>query len=483
MSDHPHDPKGDPRTWVAGEPPVSGKKQSKPKSNGVNDDLITEGCVADAFAAAHKHELQFCHHTGRWFHWTGGTHWQREEIRRAYRWAHNLARDLAGRSNNFKAMIGAGKASFAGGVERLAQAHEDLAVTSDIWDRDPWLLGTPGGTVDLRTGKLRTAEFSDFITKQTAVPPAETADCPLWLAFLKEATAGDTELIRFLQQWSGYCLTGDTREHALVFVDGPGGNGKSVYQNTVSTLIGDYCCAAAMDTFVASHGDRHPTELAMLKGARIVVAAETEEGRAWHETRINQLTGGDAISARFMRQDFFEFKPQFKLQAIGNHKPSLRNVNDAAKRRINMAPFLFKPAQPDRELETKLKAEQPAILRWMINGCLDWQQNGLVRPQIVLDTTADYFNDQDTFREWIEECCQVGIHVDGQPFADSNSSLFGSWANFAKARGEDPGSQKRFKPAMLGLGYERIKDTPGVRGRGFKGLRVRVYSQHDPDDV
>ena len=146
-------------------------------------------------------------------------------------------------------------------------------------------------------------------------------------------------MMRFLQQIVGYCLTGDTREHALFFIYGPGGNGKSVFLNTVSAIIGDYATTAAMDTFVASKSDRHPTDLAGLRGARLVAASETEEGRAWAEAKIKAITGGDPISARFMRQDFFTYRPQFKLVIVGNHKPVLKNVDDAAERRFNIIPF------------------------------------------------------------------------------------------------------------------------------------------------
>src|SRR6266850_943776 len=140
-----------------------------------------------------------------------------------------------------------------------------------------------------------------------------------------------------------------------------------------------------METFTASLNDRHPTDLAMLRGARLVTASETEEGRAWAEARIKQLTGGDRIAARFMRQDFFQYSPEFKLLVIGNHKPTLHNVDDAARRRFNIVPFIFKPAKPDHKLEQKLLAEAPAILQWMIDGCLDWQNNGLIRPAVVLE--------------------------------------------------------------------------------------------------
>src|SRR3954470_14800580 len=215
------------------------------------------------------------------------------------------------------------------------------------------------GTVDLRTGELRAHGREDRITKQSAVTPAPVLhdDHPLWTKFLNEATKGDQELQRFLKQMAGYCLTGDLREHALFFIYGPGGNGKGVFLNTIVKVLGDYATTAAMDTFTASHGDKHPTDLAKLRGARMVTSSETEEGRAWAESRIKQMTGGDRISARFMRQDFFEFLPQFKLMIIGNHKPVLRNVDDAARRRFNIIPFNRKPANPDADLMQKLMAE------------------------------------------------------------------------------------------------------------------------------
>jgi putative DNA primase/helicase len=199
-------------------------------------------------------------------------------------------------------------------------------------------------------------------------------------------------LIRFLQQWAGYCLTGDTREHALVFVCGPGGNGKSVLINVIMGILHEYAVTAAMETFTASKSDRHPTDLAMLRGRRLVTASESEEGRAWAESRIKQMTGGDPITARFMRQDFFTFCPQFKLIIIGNHKPVLHCVDDAARRRFNIVPFTRTPASPDPLLEEKLKTEWPGIFRWMIEGCLDWQAHRLIRPASVVDATEDYFS-------------------------------------------------------------------------------------------
>jgi putative DNA primase/helicase len=359
------------------------------------------------------------------------------------------------------------KAVAARAVEQFAQSDRAFAVTSEVWDRDPFMLGTPGGTVDLRTAEMRPANQTDFITRLTAIAPAETPECPLWLDFLDKAAGGDTGLIRFLRQWCGYSLTGDIREHALLFIHGQGGNGKGVFLGTLNGILGDYCTMAAMDTFTAAAGDRHPTDLARLKGARMVTASETEEGRAWAEVRINQLTGGDKIAARFMRQDFFEFTPQFKLTVIGNHRPALRNINDAARRRFNIVPFNHKPQTPDNALQAKLQQEWPAILRWMLEGCIDWQMNGLIRPFVVTQATADYFREQDTFRQWVGDRCE-----EGPTHADTFANLFASWRNYALQQGEEPGTSKSFSAALRRADYQPIRDESGIRGRGFRGLKA-----------
>lgn len=427
---------------------------------------VTEDSAALLFRDRHTGQLLYDHDVGAWFVWSG-SHWQRERTGLAFNFARELARDLS-KEEGARGRVTLQKTSFSSGVERFAQRDRAFAITSDGWDPDPMLLGTPGGTVDLKTGEMREARPEDRITKVTAVAPADRADCPLWLAFLGQTTGGDAELVQFLQQFAGYALTGDVCEHALVFGYGTGKNGKSVYVNATSGVLGAYAVTAAMDTFTASHGDKHPTDLAMLRGARLVTASETEEGRAWAEAKIKVITGGDAITARFMRQDFFTFQPSFKLFIIGNHRPTLKSVDDAARRRFNIVPFTNKPKVPDPALGTKLRAEWPGILRWMIDGCLEWQRNGLVRPQSVIDETREYFEAQDLLGQFIAEEC------DAEPGNDHKRAtageLFSAWADYAKAAGEAPGSQKAFGDALERRHFKRHKGTKGARG--FKGIRL-----------
>ena len=438
------------------------------------DGVITQDGIARVFAERYAERLRFCHDSGAWYKWTG-THWQRDNTDRAFHFARELGREFtegakAGELKEVRRVI------FAGGVERFARSDPAFAVTAEDWDRHPYLLGTPGGTVDLRIGRLQAADPAEGITKTTGVEPSDTAECPRWREFLAQATGCDTALVRFLQQWTGYCLTGNTSAHALVFVYGPGGNGKSVFLNTVIGILGDYAATAAMDTFTAAHSDKHPTDLAMLRGARLVTASETEEGRAWAESRIKQMTGGDPISARFMRQDFFTYRPQFKLMIVGNHKPLLRNVDDAARRRFNIVPFTVKPDAPDLQLEEKLQAEWPGILRWAIDGCLDWQRNGLVRPESVVAATDDYFSDQDLFGHWLQEDCDA---EPGNGYkTETSGALFASWSSFSMRAGEKSGSQKGFAAEMQKRGFVSDRVTGGKRI--FRGVRLPV--ERHPSD-
>ena len=437
----------------------------RPKTPRRSNDLITEDSAAQRFAEIYANRLRYCHDAGSWFEWDGAI-WRQNRTKLGFQWSRELARELVAQEDDRVRYLSS-KTSFASGVERFAQADPVFAVTSEFWDRDPFLLGTPGGPVDLRTGRLVEAKPSDGITKSTAVPISLRSDCPLWIRFLDETTGGDAALKRFLWQFLGYCLTGDIREHALIFGYGSGGNGKSVFLNTAASIIGTYAAIAAMDTFAASSGDRHSTDMAMLAGARFVSVSETEEGRAWAESRIKALTGGDRITARFMRQDNFTFAPTFKLFVVGNHKPVLRNVDDAARRRFNIVPFTCKPARPDPELEHKLKAEWPAILRWMVEGCLDWQANGLQRPQSVINATAEYFGAQDIVGQFLSEECDFdpgNYHKTVQV-----GELFSAWSSFAKAAGEVPGSQKAFTDALERRGVERHRTKSA---RHYRGVRL-----------
>jgi putative DNA primase/helicase len=417
-----------------------------PQTVTIQNPELTEDYIADAFAAQFTNMLRFDHQRGKWFYWDD-TRWRQDDTG----WALDQARQLCRLLRKGKKQLSTKFSIY--GVESLARSDQRLACTSDIWDSDPFLLGTPTGTINLKNGTLQEAKQLEFITKLTTVAPAApNTPSPVFDMFLTQATGGDVGLRRFLQQWAGYCLTADTREQSLLFVYGPGGNGKTVFVNVLTEILGDYASTAAMQTFTQSHHQRHLTELAMLHGARLVNASETEQGQAWSESRINSFTGNEPITANFMRKDHFTYVPRFKLILIGNHMPKLASVNDAARRRFNIVPFNHKPHEPDKNLPEKLKAEYPAILRWMIEGCLDWQKNGLVRPSVVMNATAEYFEEQDQIGQWIKQYCDVSPTQKA-----SASELFASWKAFAQANGESHGTAVTFASALTQHGYSKKK--------------------------
>ncbi|MFN3348888.1 phage/plasmid primase, P4 family [Pseudorhodoplanes sp.] len=430
--------------------------------------------LALRFTGRHEHDLRFVNLWGRWLIWDG-QRWRIDETLKAFDLARAVAREgsaeIVEKKGPAKLASIVASAKTVAAIERLARADRRHAARTEDWDADPWALNTPGGTIDLRTGALRAHARADLITKMTVVAPG--GECPLWLSFLDRVFDGNRDLVAFSRRMLGYCLTGSIRDHALFFLYGTGGNGKGVFLNTWHGILGDYSTIAAMETFTASNSDRHPTDLAMLRGARAVIAQETEDGQRWAESRIKALTGGDAISARFMRQDFFTFQPAFKLLIAGNHKPSLRNVDEAVKRRFNLVPFTvtIPKVERDPELAEKLKAEWPGILAWAIEGCLEWQQVGLSPPAAVLDATSSYLADEDAIGRFLAERCAT----DNPDAVEEVKDLYASWREWCTAGGEYVGSIKRFSRNLDARKFERCQH-PATRRACFRGVRLLVRS-------
>lgn len=428
---------------------------------------LTEHGIARGFADRFAGRFLFDHARGRWYVWDG-SRWAEDTTARHFEVMRQLAQEAseavpAGQRRTAR------KAATVSGAERFARGDPAFARSGENWDRDPLLLGCPGFTIDLSTGEGYAPNPGDEITKITGVAPRE-GDCPRWRAFLLEAVGGDDEVLRFLQVWVGYLLTGETHEHVLLFIYGPGGNGKSVFASVVSRILGDYAVTAPMDTFTAARGERHPTDLAMLRGARSVTASETEEGRAWAESRIKAITGGDPITARFMRGDFFTFDPAFKLMLIGNHQPVLRNVDAAVRRRFLMLPMTKTPERPDPDLEDKLWQEAPQILAWAIRGAREWLEEGLPRPEAITAATDEYFDDQDLFGAWLDQCCEVGRFTDFETAAN----LFASWRTFAENAGERPGTAKSLGARLRKAGLNRSAQRTGDKvAKVWRGIALK----------
>jgi putative DNA primase/helicase len=285
---------------------------------------------------------------------------------------------------------------------------------------------------------------------------------------LSEFTGGDSRLQSFLQRMIGYALTGSTREHALFFLYGTGANGKTVFLSTVSGLLSDYAKTAPASSFTASTSEQHPTDLAGLRGARLVTAIETEDGARWPEAKIKSLTGGDKIAAKFMRCDFFEFVPEFKLVIAGNHKPGLRSVDEAIRGRLHLIPFTVTIPRDERNprLVEKLRAEFAGILSWAIGGCLAWQREGLNPPEVVREATANYLADEDAFGCWLEDRCNIGAE-----YWTPGSVLFSDHKEWLERNGERAPSQKRFTQSVESRGFVQERTSAA---RGFRGIRLRA---------
>lgn len=428
----------------------------------------TEDALAVNFTRRYHSDWRYVASWGKWLVWDG-QRWRAEETLAATDLIRHVCRHAAVQADNRKIAAKLAASSTVGGVERLARTDRRHAATADEWDADIWIINTPGGVVDLNTGGIRPHDRTDRVTKIAAATVDKTATCPTWLQFLKHVTNGNDAVIAYLQRMFGYCMTGATSEHALFFLYGTGANGKSVFVNTLFTLMGDYAANAPMDTFMESRGDRHPTDLAGLRGARFVGATETEQGRRWNESKIKEITGGDRVSARFMRQDFFTFVPQFKLVIAGNHKPAIRNIDEAMKRRLHLIPFTITvpPEKRDRQLQNKLLAEANGIFTWGVQGCLEWQTQGLNPPQSIIDATDEYFEAEDILGRWVDERCVLHPSATGL-----TADLFADWKQWADGTGEFVGSQRRFAEQLLTRGLFKWRNALGARG--FIGIGLKA---------
>ena len=422
-------------------------RTTKPRTKAV---ALSEDSLAQLFCEAHAGLLVYAHSFKQWYIYQPETGlWKQDGMELVQHWVRGFVRDLNKEQKEKWA-----KASTVAAVEKLARRDPMLAIRGTEFDADPWLLGTPAGVWDLRSGEMLKPSPTHYASKCTAVAPL--AQRPeLWLAFLAEATNGDVELMGYLQRLAGYCLTGETREEILVFMHGPGGNGKGVFMNAIRDVLGEYAKQAAMQVLLSNNGDRHPTELANLNAARLVLASESPEGKRWDEERVKALTGRDAISARFMNRDFFEFIPQFKLLVASNHKPRIRTVDDAWRRRLHLIPFTHKPKSPNPELKEQMKAEYPAILQWMIEGCDWWIREGLAPPASITEATEEYFKEEDVIGLWFAECCEAVQGATGD-----RKVLYHSYAAWCKGMGHAAATMHTVTRWFKHRGFEQnIKDS------------------------
>jgi len=450
---------------------------------------LTDMGNAERFAALNGRDVRYCDPWNRWLIWDH-QRWQRDETRtvdtRAKTTVRNVYQEAANCTDDTTRKALADHAKRSESDQRLramlslARSEPGIPVLPDELDRDPWLLNCANGTVDLRTGELRKHERADLHTKLVPVNYNPEATCPLWDTFLRQImgeTADSNEqhrervdsLVTFLQRAVGYSLTGDTREDVLIVLHGTGSNGKSTFLELLKDLLADYAMQTPASTFLAKRSDQIPNDVARLKGARFVCAIETDEGRRLAEAMVKQMTGGDTLTARFMKAEWFEFRPEFKVWLASNHRPTIRGTDHAIWRRIRLVPFDVRFVNPkedpdakgtgptaDASLPDTLRTELPGILAWAVRGCLDWQKHGLGTPEPVREATAGYRADMDVVAGFLEERCV--LEPTCEVFANE---LYRAYSEWCEESGERPESQRKFGARLTERGIERERSTGG----------------------
>lgn len=458
-------------------PPVDVYEKDEPGTAGLSDDEL-----ALLFTARHCDELRYVAAWDRWLIWDG-KRWGHDEKKRVFDLARKLCRDVLGsyspeqmtaaQWNGLRKRLGDARTVY--NVTKLAGADPRHAVAVAELDADPWRLNTPAGIIDLRTGMIEAHSPAALHTKITAAAPA--GGCPVFLKILRDALPED-ELRAYVRRLFGYAMSGSCRDHALSFWWGSGRNGKGTIAHAFRRALGDYALEVGAELFMESHHERHPTEIAVLRGARFVVASEIDTGRRWNEARLKRLTGGDPISARYIGKDLFEFEPTHTLLIIGNTKPGLRSVDEAMRARMQLVEFrvTIEAAKRDTALSEKLAAEYGGILAWALEGCAEWQKIGLAPPADVLMATSAYLDAEDSIEQWMNECCDRSGFI-------KLSSAHRSYRDWCEQNASPSLGRNAFADQLCGHGVARNERKDG-KLEGFVGISLKTMrTRMDADDA
>jgi putative DNA primase/helicase len=433
---------------------------------GDQSDHLTDTGNAHRLAHLHGTDLHYVHLWKKWLVWDGAR-WKLDETGEVSRRAEDTVETIhaeaaAATDPKESKAIRAWAHTSEGAAKRkamidLARSDARIAIRHEAFDADPWLLNCSNGTVDLRSGSLNPSDKADLVTKLVPVDFDPNAQAPLWEKFLEEILP-DPEVREFVQRAVGYSLTGSVQEQILLVCWGLGANGKSTFLEVLRAVFGDYAMNAPQDTLQAKRETSIPNDVARLRGARLITCAETEDGGRLAESRVKQLTGGDMITARFMRAEWFEFRLDGKVWLITNHKPVIRGTDYAIWRRIRLIPFAvtIPEDQRDPQLLEKLKQELPGILAWAVQGCRAWQQVRLKPPPQVMEATEAYRSEQDVLAHFLSSCCQVGSGLQV-----ATASLYDRYKGWCADNGEYQLSQKKLAGHLMERGFENYKNGQG----------------------
>jgi len=432
----------------------------------------TELRAKEYFVRCFQRDLRFVIEAKAFFHFDG-TRWIRDGGDVALGLAQTIARklyELASDADDENRPIIGKFAVFCesrrtiAAMVNLAAADPRMVARIGDFDRDPFLLNTPAGTVDLRSGCIRAHDRDDLITKSTGVAFNAGAACNRWERFLDEIFADHPEIVAYLHRAIGYSVTGDTREEKMLVCYGGGANGKSTLIETLKRSLGDYATTCDPDTLLARGRKEATNDVARLAGARFVSCVEVNQGRALDESRVKALTSSDTLTARFLFREYFEFRPELKLWLGTNYRPEIRGTDDGIWRRVHLIPFeaKFQGAKRDVTLQATLAHELPGILAWAVRGTRLWQDKGLDPPASVLAATQAYRAESDLIGQFLDERCEL----DNKAII-TVKALYGAFKTWAENAGEKPMKATPFGLTMTerGLGKHGKHHRKGVKIR------------------
>ena len=460
------------RGWLIDQKPPSNGRGSSPSANGHaagNGTPTTHGTAIDGDGPINLTELgnarrlvrafgdriRYCHTWKTWLVWDGKRR-LKDDTGEVFRLAKKTVRQIAIEGFNTedeekrKALLGwAIKSENKRSIEHmvfLAQSESLVAVRPDVWNQNGWLFNVQNGTIDLRAGKLLEHRRDDLITCLAPTRYDPKVKIPLWLKTLDLVFAKNEAVIGFIQRLFGIALTADVSEQILPIFHGSGANGKTTILATMLKMMGeDYAIMAPPGLLLTRGREGHPTERVVLFGKRLVVDMESAEGARLNENLVKLLTGQEVIQARGMRENFWSFAPTHKLILGTNHKPLIRETKNAIWRRVKLTPFGVEIPTTDQipDMLERLTAEYPGILAWCVQGCLDWQRDGLRVPKEVTDATQDYRDEQDVLADFIADECTVESSLNAKA-----TQLYERYQRWTERNGETPLPQKSFGSAL-----------------------------------
>lgn len=367
--------------------------------------------------------------------------------------------------------------------QRAIRAMTELATSAmaaipDDFDQDPYILNLKNRTLDLKTLEFREHIATDMLTKVAGVSYKPEADCPKWLAFLDKIFEGNKDLVDYIQTALGYSLTGNTGEQCWFILYGIGANGKSTFMNIVQEILGDYGINTPFDTFLSrGKGNNIPNDLARMRGARFVSAIEAGENRKFNEPLLKTIVGSDLITARFLRQEYFDFYPECKIWLASNHKPLVKEFSSGFWRKIRLIPFKVVIPEEERILQYDkiLLEEKEGILNWILKGYKKWKGEKLKTPDEIKEATAQYRDQMDVLAEFIEECC-----IEDHQVRITTKELYKAYKGWCDENNEKEIVKKVFGRRLEERGYRSVRFGSPIQNRGWQGIGLKNKEEELP---